>query len=300
MAGRARRAAFTFLMIVLLGWPLAAQELSISYLEGSASRKIGSTWQELSIGDTISSDSTLRIDPRACLELSAGSVRITLTQPGTYGVKRILSASMSLQSTGAAKALATKLSKLVLEPGRKESSAGGARMEVIDRGQIAALMDDDAEALLIAGRDCIGSGELDKAIAQLTKAVDSAAGGRLAEARFYLAEAFSLNGDTRNALAQLTAVQPDELADWFPDYVLLRGKVLIDASAFDQAMKWLVDSSADVEQDFARMPTYFFLLALAYGGTGDEENEKQCLARVVAASKDSELGTAAARLMQDL
>jgi tetratricopeptide (TPR) repeat protein len=299
MAGTTRAAVLSLLM-ALAGWPLASQELSISYLEGSASRKIGSAWQELSIGDTIPSDSTLRIDQRACLELSAGSVRITLTQPGTYGVKKILSASMSLQSTGAAKALTTKLAKLVQEPARKESSAGGARAEVIDRGQVAALMDDEAGVFLAAGKDFIGSGELDKAIAQLTRAVAAAADDQLAEARFYLAEAYSLNGDTRNALAQLAPVPADHDAAWFPDYVLLKGKVLVDCSAFDQAVKWMTGNGTAVEEDFERMPTYFFLLALAYGGAGDGESERQCLARVVATSGDSELGKSAARLMQDL
>lgn len=206
MAGKAGKAAFSLLMMALLGWPLAAQELSISYLEGRVSQKVGSSWQDLSIGDTIPSDSTVMIDPRACLELSAGGVRITLTQPGTYGMKKILSASMSLQSTGAAKALTTKLLKLVLEPARKESSAGGARAEVIDRGQIAGLMDDDTNTFLSAGKDLIGSGDFDKAVVQLTKAVDSAADDQIAEAQFYLAEACSLKGETRNALAQAAAV----------------------------------------------------------------------------------------------
>ena len=300
MAGKAGKAAFSLLMMALLGWPLAAQELSISYLEGRVSQKVGSSWQDLSIGDTIPSDSTVMIDPRACLELSAGGVRITLTQPGTYGMKKILSASMSLQSTGAAKALTTKLLKLVLEPARKESSAGGARAEVIDRGQIAGLMDDDTNTFLSAGKDLIGSGDFDKAVVQLTKAVDSAADDQIAEAQFYLAEACSLKGETRNALAQAAAVTPDKDAAWFPDYVLLKGKILLDCSAFDQAVAWLVENGNVAEDNDARMPTYFFLLALAYGGAGNGENEKQCLAQVVAASKDSELGTAAARLLQDL
>jgi hypothetical protein len=47
------------------------------------------------------------------------------------------------------------------------------------------------------------------------------------------------------------------------------------------------------------MQTYFFLLGLAYKGTGDSGKEKQSLARVVSASGDSELGKAAAQLMQE-
>jgi hypothetical protein len=64
-------------------------------------------------------------------------------------------------------------------------------------------------------------------------------------------------------------------------------------------VQWLTEEGASLSNDAQRMQTYFFLLGLAYKGSGDFEKEKQSLARVVSAGDESELGKAAAKLIQD-
>jgi tetratricopeptide (TPR) repeat protein len=191
------------------------------------------------------------------------------------------------------------LSKLVTGPPSKQGSAGGARAE--EMGKPPEIdFETAASGELRAGKDFIASGRFDKAIERLTRAVADADETEIAEARYCLAEAYSLNGDTRNALAQVAGVSPDDSAPWRPDFVLLKGRVLVDASAWDEAVKWLRDNGQTVAEDDLRSQAYFFLLGIAYGGTGDPGKEKQSLARVISASADNELGQVAARLLAGL
>jgi hypothetical protein len=299
MAGKVKAAVFSLLMALAAGLPAAAQVPSVSYLEGAVSLHAGAAWKELSIGDSIPVDSTVRVAEHAYLELSAGSVRVTLSQPGTYPVRSVLAAALSLRSAGAGKALTAMMSRMVSGSPSKQGTAGGVRAEQIEAPAFE-YETGEVSVLLREAKDFIASGRFDSAIERLEKAVAEADGTEIAEARYCLAQAYSMKGDTRNALAQAAGVHPLDSDPWRPDFVLLKGRVLFDASAFDQAVQWLLANGQAVATDGQRTQTYFFLLGLAYGGTGDLGKEKQCLARVISASADDELGQAAAKLVSGL
>ncbi len=299
MAAKSTAAVFSLLMVLAAALPAAAQVPSVSYLEGAVSLHAGSAWRDLSIGDSIPADSTLRVALHAYVELSAGSLRITLSQPGTYAVKSVLAAALSLRSAGAGKALTAMMSRMVSGSPSKQSTAGGVRAEQMEA---PAVEDETSEVsgFLREAKGFIASGRFDSAVERLEKAVAEADETEIAQARYCLAQAYSLKGDTRNALAQVAGVHPLDSDPWRPDFVLLKARVLVDASAFDQAVKWLLDNGQAMGEDDQRSEAYVFLLGLAYGGAGDPAKEKQCLARVISASADSELGQAAAKLMAGL
>ena len=78
--------------------------------------------------------------------------------------------------------------------------------------------------------------------------------------------------------------------------MILRAKLLVDASAFSEAVRWLGRNRA-LSGDAERAPVYDFLRAVGYRGMGDIGKEKQNLSKVISLSPDSELGQAAARLL---
>jgi tetratricopeptide (TPR) repeat protein len=299
MRYRSRAKLFALLLVVSAAWSLAAQELSVSYLDGKVSQKNGFSWQELSIGDAISADATLRVEAHTYVEFSTGSARITLSQPGTYIVKSLVSASRSLHSAGAGEALNAMLSALVSGRSQNQTSVGGVRAGDKSKDQDSGYFSSDADIFLKSGKDYIGSGQYDKAIEELKQAKEAAEESERGEVRYYLAEAYSLNGETRSAFAQIVELQPENSAAWLPDFILLKGKILIDVSAYDQSAKWLAEKGAGLAMDAQRMQTYFFLMGLAYKGTGEIEKERQSFTRVISAGGDSELGKAAAKLMQE-
>ena len=294
----ARRVIVSFLFLgVLAASHVAAQAFSVSYLEGQVEVKAGSAWVELSIGDPVSLRASLRVGNHACVELITPSARITLSQAGTYALADLLAKSQSIRSSGAERVLTALLSNLVRGSSLNQSTALGARGVDQSGTDDSEWMSSDAQVFLQAGKDFIHGGDYMMAVTKLTKALDAATPGEAPEIRYYIAEAYSFDGDARNALVQLADLRPAAAETWAADFVLLKAKILVDTFAFEQAVQWMQEKGSSLATDAQRMPMYFFLCGLAYRGTGDQEKEKQCLSRVVSAEAGDDIGKAAAQLL---
>jgi tetratricopeptide (TPR) repeat protein len=148
-----------------------------------------------------------------------------------------------------------------------------------------------------AGKELLVEGNYAAAISQFLQATTVSEGSDADDAKFYLASAYALNGDARNALVSLAALSPTGEEEWAKDYPLLKAKLLEDTFAFSLAVDVLLKQGSDLAADSARAPTWLFLLALGYKGTGDLAREKACLDKVVSLAPESELSAAAARLL---
>ena len=296
----ARRAAlFSLLLGFSTGLPLLAQQLTISYLEGSIARQTGSSWAALSIGDPLASSDVIRVEGQGCVEIGAGGTRITVTKPGRYSVKDLLTASRAFGTAGAGPALSSILRLIASGTGPNEGSVGGARAAEKGRDEQGdEWASSEATVFLQAGTDLISSQQYAQAIDQLKRAAGVAEDEEADEVRYRLAEAYSLNGDVRSATTLVTDFAPSGSATWFPDFVLLKAKILIDGSAYDAARTWLTSTGAGLSGDAQRGQTYYFLLGLSSEGAGDVSTARTSFERVVTLSPESDLGKAAARLMQ--
>ncbi len=143
------------------------------------------------------------------------------------------------------------------------------------------------------------SGQYGEAIEQFLQALDAATEQESPQVRYYLAYAYSLNGDTRAALKYAADLQPSSADEWASDFIILKAKLLVDSNAFAQDIAWLTQSGNDLSGDAQRGAIYQFLLGVGYRGIGDASNEKASLSKVVAISGESDLGRAAAELLQN-
>ncbi|HUJ75706.1 MAG TPA: hypothetical protein VL359_12635, partial [bacterium] len=71
------------LLVLLVAGSAAAQNVSVSYLEGDARVGGGAAWRELSIGDRLPAEAVLRVGESSYVELATAGVAILLSQPGT-------------------------------------------------------------------------------------------------------------------------------------------------------------------------------------------------------------------------
>ncbi len=298
--GSARLCLGIILGLVFSVGAVGAQTLSVEYIEGEAAQKKGATWTNLSVGDLVQPDGSVRLGPHALVQLKAPGAAITLSQPGIYGMTNVLAARASLGRTGAGKAVAVAISRLFVASTRIESSAGGVRAEQFAETDFSDWVETDSDVPLEEGKDFLSSGEYEKAIARFEEAVRAAMTDQASEARFYLASAYSLTGKTREALKQIDGLQPTGSEGWAPDFVLLKAKLLEDTFAFAPAVQLLFQNGETLAADPERGQTYFFLLALGYRGTGDTGREKLCLTKVVSLDPVSDLGESAAQLLEDL
>ena len=290
--------------------------LTVSYMEGTASQRTGSSWSVLSIGDQVPLDAAVKLERLALVHFKAPGASITLTQPGTYILRNLVEASASLRSAGAMEAAAIAFSRVLRGTGKPVNAVGGVRSEVMPREDFNSIRDDggppgdsappsdSAPAVTPAGaairtaRDLISMESYQEAIDQLRDVDLMASTKESREASFYLASAYELAGDARSALAALGRASPKGDEEWAPDAVLLGARLLEDTFAWAQARDLLLKAGASLRWDEQRAPTYLFLLALAYRGTGEKEQQDIVLERIVSMDPASDLALAAARLRE--
>jgi hypothetical protein len=288
-------AAFFLVVPLAVG---AAPNLSVSYLEGQAYVQTGSTWTPVAIGTAVPADGRVKLDAGAYVLLKTPGADIVITQKGTYSVGTLLTMQRSMKTAGVGKALVSSLSYILGGGVKNQSSALGARGADQSKSGDSEWAESSAGVFLDSAKTYLQSAQYDKAVEQLNQALDASTEDEQPEIHYYLASAYSLKGDTREALKQAGMLQPGGGASWSADFVILKAKLLADTNGFAEEVQWLKANGGNLPQDAQRAPVYFFLLGLGYRGTGDLENEKSSLGQVVSIAKDSDLGMAAAQLLQ--
>jgi len=274
-----------------------AQDLSVSYLDGSAGIRSGSTWRPLSIGDAVPIDATIRVEPAGWVQLKGAGIDVILTRPGIYSVKEVVARHRTVSTRGIGAAIAASLRALA--SGRSQSSASGARAgNAGDSEEDELWVESSAEEFLAAGKADVKAGRYDDALRELRQAELSASSEEIPEIRFYLASTYSLKGNLGQAWKLAEDLTPVPGTEWAGDLVLLKARLLLDTSAFAEAAALLAGEGAWLAQDASRAPLYHFLLGVGYRGAGAAESSRQALSRVVAISPDSDLGIAAADLLR--
>jgi tetratricopeptide (TPR) repeat protein len=288
------------LFLITLGVCAAgAQELVVSYADGDVQARTGSAWAALAVGDRLGPQASLQLGAGAYVELQWAGTRIVFSERGTYFLRDILASSRALSSAGVGKAIATTLSLLLMGPTRNQSSSLGARGANTGKQEDSDWVTSSAQVFVDAGEQYLKSGKYNEAILQLLKARDSAAEDEMRQVRFDLATAYSLSGDTRAALKQAADLQPSSADEWASDFIILKAKLLVDTNAFVQDIAWLTQKGNDLSTDAQRAAVYYFLLGVGYRGVGDTSNANASLSKVVAISAGSDLGRAAAQLLQN-
>ena len=289
----------TFLLLIA-AFALDAQQLSVTYLEGRAELQSGSKWRMLSIGDVVSSDGVLRLGDDGYVELSGVVTSFTFSQPGTYFIHNIVSTTKKNRSSGVGKALVDTLQNLIGSQVANQSTVMGARGANESRNDQPDWVSSDTQVFLDAGREYIKTGEYQKAIEQFQQAQDAATEKELPEVRYNLALAYSLKGDSREAVLQIRDLEPTGRESWMPDFLLLKAELFVETNAFQKEIGWLSLKGRELGQDAKRAQLYYFLLALGYQGVGDTPNEREYLSKVISLSSDSDVGKAASKILEDL
>ena len=279
--------------------PAGAQDLSVSYLDGSAGIRSGSTWRPLSIGDAVPMEATIRVEPVGCVQLKGAGIDLILTRPGIYSVREVVARHKTVSTRGIGAAIAASLRALASGRSTPQSTTSGARAGNVGNAEEDELwVESSSEGFLAAGKADIKAGRYDDALKKLRQAELSASSEEIPEIRFYLASTYSLKGDLGLAWKLAGGLAPLPSAAWAGDLVLLKARLLLDTSAFADAAALLAGEGAWLAQDASRAPLYHFLLGVGYRGAGAAESSRQALSRVVAISPDSDLGIAAADLLK--
>jgi len=290
---------YLFLVLLLVA-PLATAQgnLTVVYLEGEAQVSSGSGgWAELSIGDHLSLDAAIRLRPGSLIQVKGPGAGFVLTRPGTFAVPEILAARQMLSAPGVAAVVDRLLRTFAFGPSAgKQATASGVRGANESSAGDDEWTESNAQTFLDAGKEYIKAGEYEKAIQQLREALVAANADEALEIHYCLACALSLMGDVVEAWKEAVALPPGAGSEpWFADFVLLKARLLEETSAYGEAATWL--AANDLSQDAQHAALYWFLLGLAYGGSGEDGKARRTLENVAALSGESDLGRAAATIL---
>ena len=301
--GENRTKTFVKFIAIAVGLAIGsagAHALTISYLQGSAAVRADYLWSALSVGESVASNATLKLDPSSYLELTGDGATITLDHPGIYRLKNLVSQSKAMALAGVGEALVSTFANLLNQTPAHESTVAGVRGANKGVPSQGMWFSSEAGVYLQAGEAYIQEGHYTQAIDQLDQGLAVAQPAELPELHFYLAYADSLAGKTVGALKELRGLAPDPSATWRPDYELLTAKLLLDTYAFKEDVAWLTGPAAALAHDTRRAPTYYLLLGVSYRGLGEVDLAKKSLATAVRLGGNSDVARAAARLSRQI
>jgi tetratricopeptide (TPR) repeat protein len=289
--------AFLAALLLASVVPGSAQGLGVAYLEGVAEVRNGSTWNLIAVGDVVPSTAIVRLAVGSLVQLKESGLEITLTRPGSYAIKQVIAARMGYR-TGSGSILTGVLRILAVNRDGRRSAVLGARAG--DTGSDAdPWADSTADVFLEAGREYAKAGTYEKALEQFDQASESATDRELPEIQFWRSYVLSQLGRTAEAWKAADRLKPSDTDGWAADFVLLRARLLVDSSAYSEAVDWLRGPGKGVSQDPALGPLHSFLLGLALTGEG-RRDEARALFEKLAGSSGEDLGTAAETVLRSL
>ncbi len=272
-----KRITVAWLLALSIVWAASSESLVLEYLDGSVDVQRAGRWVALDMGSTLSDKDTVRVADGTLAELVAGSLRLTLSSGGSYKVADLLASSRRAASWGVDGLVKNKLKTVMQGSGGQNTSAVmGVRGDRAD--EPAVVQWEDGEDSLQEGKALLDQGRFADAarlFEQQAGAVDPEEQQMLL---FYAGYAWSLAG--RNAFAQraLFRVQDDPKASFFPELVLLKGRLWIDGSAWNQAQK-LFDLYLESYPTGDQVQEVTYLSGLSWLGAGDRARALQMLKR---------------------
>ena len=293
-----KRATTIVLLMLIATIPLVAEDLLVEYVEGTLELKEGSSWVELYIGDIVPENGVIRLSDNGFAELSTRNVTVTLSDDGTYETRSLLRSGQKIASWDIGGVVNSKLSKL-LGPGQQgETAVMGVRGAAADQGELTWV--EEGEEFMAKGRQLLVEGLFDEAIVAFKEGADWAlTDDERSEYLFYAAYAHSLKGDNALALIMLEDMAIASNSAIFTDYMLLKGKLLIENLAFADAL--------DLFSEYLKHPdmgettqVVYFLSAVCHQSLDNKSQAEKFLQDAIKINASSEYGQAAQRMMGSL
>jgi len=285
----------TALLFFLLIFTITARDLYIDYLDGYLEVKSGNSWDTIDIGDVISDQDVIRLSDEGYVELLFEDVKITLDKDGTYEALFLINQVVKADKWGIKGAAFTKLFKDD-QLDSSQSAVMGVRGDPQDEEQIT-WVDDDVE-FLEEGKALYLDGEYESAFSILDEGAEWY-GSNYDEILFYKALCEYETGQFRSMRASLIEMDPESDVEYFGDYVLLKGNLLIESQDYIKAEelfnRYLSESEEKNDEQMVYLLSAFCSLEL-----DNIDSAKDKLKKVINIDPFGEVGVKATEILGDL
>jgi Flp pilus assembly protein TadD len=288
-------------LFLLAALGAAAQDLRVEYTEGRVELAAGSGWKELAPGDRLPANARIRLSEDGFVELTQGSTRFAVSQPGVYLAADLVAASKKVASWQLGKVVSAKVKGTVAGGAKGDGSAAmGARGAAAGAPATVEWVEaSGSEEALSEGRSLLEAGRLDEALKVLLEALKTAYPGEEGIFYYYIASAYSEQRRTSLALRTLERAQIEPQEPLYTDLVLLKGQLLLESLAFADALA-LFESQLRLNPDGGFAQALLILSSYSYQGLGRSQGAREALQKAVNLDASSELGREATRLLTQL
>jgi tetratricopeptide (TPR) repeat protein len=285
------------LLFTMFSFSLHAADFEVVYLDGSADLNAGSGWRPIYAGDLVSSGDSIKVYKGALIELSGGGGALMLSKEGTYDVAALTEDLERKKEIGLGSMLSSRMSNIFQGSSvQNRSAVAGVRGDIMDGDDAMTWMESGNHALIEEGVELLGEGKVDTAVEVFLDAYFSAMDEiESAAAAFYLAGIEDMQGNIAEAVDYLAGEELTLDHELYPDFVILKGKLLVDTFRYDEALtlfhSWDGRFAAKDQQQ-----TVGLLHAITLASLGRKSEARSLLNETVAIDSASETGKVAAKL----
>ena len=285
------------IILLLSAAALFCQEYIVDYVDGIVDIQNGRSWSEVFSGDSIARGATIRLENGAIIELSSGPTKLVLSQAGTYELSNFKPLPSGRNSVGSM--VSHKLKSMVISNRTNKSAVMGVRASDAADEISLEWMSSESTELLQSGKEKLDNADIPGALDDFEMALDFAreySEERETEAaRFYIGYTNTLLGKNGPALKALSEVAPDVEQDFYNELIILKGNLLLQSFAYENAISWLEDFNP-AKASLETRQTVSLLMGFAYEGRGDEAKALSLFKEVQKMDPKSETGILAADL----
>ena len=299
-----KKIILTLLVCSALILPLAAEDLTVDYVDGYLDLLDNGDWVELFPGDVISSGDTIRLDEDSFADLSGRNKNLSLTQEGIYKVSKLLSGQAETSNLGLGSVVSGKLSIMLNnQQVQTQSTVGGVRAAEAEGAPQLDWMESETIELIEEGKEYLEDGDFDEAVSLFEEAWDlSMDEQEEGQALYYLGYTCAATGKTGQALKYLMMVKPDPYMENYHNHYLLAGNLLLNTFAYDKAVEWLAGYNAD-DAAYKSPETeqmIYLLSGMSYKMAGNTSNARMMLNKAVSVDSGSETAVTAREVLGSL
>ena len=275
-----------------------AEEFVLEYLEGEIEINQDGSWVEAMIGDTISENTQLKVEEETIAEFSNDTTRLTISNPGAYSLKDILSQKKRVSSLGFGTVVQNTYKYVAGKQKSTNSAVMGVRGAKADDSNDVAWMHEEDEQLS-EGKDFIKAKKFKEAALVLEDGFKNADPDSEQEYLFYLGYSYAMLGDNGKALKYLSGVHADGSEDYFGDYVLIRGQLLLDSLSYKKALE-LFNRYISAYPDGENIQVSYFMAGICFNELGKKDKARDSFKRAERINPNSEVGKAARQVINKL
>lgn len=296
-----RTTLITGALIIAIVGPTFAQDLLVEFVEGTVEYRAGAEWVEAFIGETIPSDTTIRVGDSSLVELRSAEESVLLSRPGSYALEAVLHTTHRNLSTGVASMVRSRVRKMVRDDAPPVTAAAGVRAaEALPDSIVTWAGGESVSDLIAEGILALDDEDYENAYVIFEEAREIAAPDEIDPTQFYLGYTAYLMGSAGEALALLERVNADPKAGFFHDHTLILAQLLVESFAYTDALKLLEEYVATGDPAPDDLQVAHLLQGLAHNGRGEHDRAVEQLESARKIDPESENGRLAAALITEL